>query len=723
MIDRLSRTARFLSIPVIAGLAVTGVVLGIKELGWLEPIELTAYDQATRLRPTEAADPRILIVGITEKDILKYKFPIPDQVLNQALQQLIDGEAAVIGVDLVKDLAKDDLLKTFQGENQVIAACSHGGKSEEPTKSPPGVEEVKVGYVDLPVDRDGIVRKSSLFATGMDPNSVCQAKDSLAVIMTRSYLEFVHKIDTDFQKEILHIGKTTIPNIPANFGGYQKAETGGYPVLIKYRHPAKAFEIVSLSDLLDGKVKNIKDRIVLVGSTASSLKDNVRSPYSASGAENNVMPGVVVHAQATSQLVSAALDNRTMIKSWPEWLEGFWLLGLSIGGSSLAWFVRHPGKLLGSLGLIAAGSIGAFGLLFANSVWIPVAAPLLGLTGAALAAYGWRSYGVDREQQKMQALARNQEKTIEALKQILSQQPITGIPTQNFAATMPVTTAIPAQRLLGDRYQTVSILGTGGFATTYLAEDNNRPSKPRCAIKHLTPARRDAAFVDMSRRLFNTEAAILERLGSHEQIPNLLAYFEQSGEFYLVQELIEGQPLDEELELSAEPWTEKKVIDFLQQMLPVLSYIHERGVIHRDIKPSNIIRRQNDGLLVLIDFGAVKEINPQIPDAATIAIGTRGYTPAEQYAGHPRFSSDVYALGMIAIQSATNTNPRELPLNEKTGNLDWEELSPMSPEIEAIINKMVAYQYLQRYQSAADVMKDLQAMLQMKSADSLPKVT
>jgi serine/threonine protein kinase len=274
--------------------------------------------------------------------------------------------------------------------------------------------------------------------------------------------------------------------------------------------------------------------------------------------------------------------------------------------------------------------------------------------------------------------------------------------------------------LLGDRYQTINILGAGGFATTYLAEDNKKPSKPRCAIKHLAPARRDAAFVDMARRLFNTEAAILERLGTHEQIPNLLAYFEQNGEFYLVQELIEGKCLDEELDDTAEPWTEKKVVDLLQQMLPVLEYIHERGVIHRDIKPSNIIRRNKDNVFVLIDFGAVKEINPQMPDANTIAIGTRGYTPAEQYAGFPRFASDVYALGTIAIEAATNTNPREIPQNEKTGGLDWEDLAPISPELKAIINKMVAYQYQQRYQRAADVLQDLQAMLHAKTADSLP---
>jgi CHASE2 domain-containing sensor protein/predicted Ser/Thr protein kinase len=733
MINRLSRAARFctiqLSVPLLAGLAVTGLVLGVKELGWLQQRELDAYDQATRLMPAEPADPRILVVLITTKDIEKYKVPVPDPIVNQALQKLIDGNAAVIGVDLIKDVTKDDLLKTFKADNQVIAICSHGGKSEQTIKSPPGMDSEdflgKVGFADLPVDPDGVVRRASLLIGGTDPNSGCLAQSSLAENMANRYLEDIHKKQSvwDEASRLYKSGGRAIPNLAANFGGYQQAETAGYPIMLKYRRSDKAFETVTLSDVLDDKVKDIKDRIVLVGADykiGGGDKDSIRTPFSPNGAEDQKMLGVRVHAQVTSQLISAVLDKRPLIRAWSEPTEGLWLFGWSLLGGSLAWFVRHPGKLLGSLTLAGAGSIGAFGLLFANSVWIPVLSPLLGLGGAALAAYGWRNYGIDREQQKMQSLARNQEQTIEALKQILSQQPITGIPTQNLPPPMPATTAIPEQRLLGDRYQTINILGAGGFATTYLAEDNNKPSKPRCAIKHLTPARRDAAFVDMARRLFNTEAAILERLGNHEQIPNLLAYFEQNGEFYLVQELIEGKCLDEELDDTAEPWTEAKVVNLLQQMLPVLEYIHERGVIHRDIKPSNIIRRSKDNVFVLIDFGAVKEINPQMPDANTIAIGTRGYTPAEQYAGFPRFASDVYALGTIAIEAATKTNPREIPQNEKTGGLDWEDLAPISPQLKAIINKMVAYQYQQRYQRAADVLPDLQAMLHAKTTDSQP---
>jgi serine/threonine protein kinase len=206
----------------------------------------------------------------------------------------------------------------------------------------------------------------------------------------------------------------------------------------------------------------------------------------------------------------------------------------------------------------------------------------------------------------------------------------------------------------------------------------------------------------------------------------LLAYFEQNQEFYLVQELIPGQSLDEELFRMKEPWPEKKVVELLQQLLPVLEYIHSQHVIHRDVKPSNIIRSEVDQKLVLIDFGAVKEINPQISITTTnssnpstytssdqtIAIGTKGFTPPEQYAGRPNFSSDIYALGMIAIGAASRTNPRDLKADEKTGDLKWQHLASISPELITIVDRMVACQYLDRYQSAALVLQDLQPLIQ-----------
>jgi CHASE2 domain-containing sensor protein len=711
--------------PLFFGLLVSGITIGVKELGWLESLELAAYDQATRHRPLEKPDPRLLVVSVTEEDLInrRYPYPIPDDVLDQALHKLIDQEAFVVGIDLVRDSAQGSLLKTLQTADQIVSICNHGGKSKKVFPSPPGVPVEKVGFVDIPVDPDGITRRAALLMGGVDPQSGCQADKSLPLQLAESYLANQHQIVPGFDEKTKSymLGQLAVPSLHSNDGGYSQADANGYPILLKYRHPQQVAQIVSLSDVLANKVaaSQIKDRVVLLGVTAGSLKDEFRTPYSAGRPEDDVMPGVIVHAQITSQLLSLALDHRSLFRFFPEWLENLGILGCSVGASYLAWYVRHPGKLGGIMVVAGGAVVGSFGLLFINSVWIPIASPLLGLFSSALVAAAWRAYRTSQEQQRMLLLARNQEQTIDALKQLLTQQPAaptndssSSPATEPLAATVPFK--LPIEQLLDDRYQIVGTLGQGGFAITYLAEDTKRPSQPRCAIKHLVPARRDPAFVKMARRLFTTEAKILDQLGSHPQIPYLLAYFEQNQEFYLVQELITGQALDEELAAMKEPWPEKKVVELLRQLLPVLEYIHSQHVIHRDIKPSNIIRAQADQKLVLIDFGAVKEINPQLATGTeqTIAIGTRGFTPIEQYAGRPTFSSDIYALGMIAIGAATRTNPLDLDLDEKTGNLLWKHLAPISPELMKILDQMTAYQYIHRYQSAAVVLQDLQPLIQ-----------
>jgi CHASE2 domain-containing sensor protein/predicted Ser/Thr protein kinase len=729
--------------PLLTGLLLTGVIVIVKKGGGLESMELAAYDQATRWRPVEKPDPRLLVVGITEQDIAKYKYPLPDAVLNTALQRLIDQQAFIVGFDLVRDGAQGKLLKTLQTADQIVAICNHGSKKTAVFHSPPGVPAEKVGFVDIPIDPDGITRRAALLIGGVDPQAGCPANKSLALQLAETYLANQHNVIPGFDQKSksYQLGKLAVPMITANAGGYSQADINGYPILLKYRHPQTVAKIVSLTDVLENKItaSDIKDRVVLIGSIAGSLKDEFRTPYSAGRAEDNVMPGVLVHAQITSQLMSLALDNRSLMHFWPEWSEYVWLLGGTLVGSYLAWYIRHPGKLAGAIGGAGSTVVGVSGLLFINSVWFPVVTPLLGLLSSALVTAAWRSYQTSQKQQQMLMLTRNQEQTINALKQLLIEKPPTTAPdltpiitntnsatTKNNENDTTIPFNLPVDRLLDDRYQIVDTLGRGGFAITYLAEDTKRPSQPHCAIKHLVPARRDPAFVNMARRLFNTEAKILDKLGSHPQIPRLLAYFEQDQEFYLVQEFIPGQSLDEELLQIKEPWPEKKVVELLQQLLPVLAYIHSQHVIHRDVKPSNIIRSAVDQKLVLIDFGAVKEINPQIsitttnisssstyaPSEQTIAIGTRGFTPPEQYAGRPNFSSDIYALGMIAIGAASRTNPRDLKADEKTGDLQWQHLASISPELIKIIDRMVACQYLDRYQSAMLALQELQPLIQ-----------
>ncbi|HEY9666355.1 MAG TPA: serine/threonine-protein kinase [Coleofasciculaceae cyanobacterium] len=269
---------------------------------------------------------------------------------------------------------------------------------------------------------------------------------------------------------------------------------------------------------------------------------------------------------------------------------------------------------------------------------------------------------------------------------------------------------------LGGRYKVISQLAAGGFGQTFLAHDLHLPGQPKCVVKQLKPQVSDAESLQTARRLFDTEAQVLYHLGNHDQIPRLLAHFEESQEFYLAQELIEGEPLTEEF-VSGEAWPEVKVIALVQDMLQVLAFVHQQHVIHRDIKPSNLIRRRRDGRIVLIDFGAVKQVSTQVLNPKTgktnmtISIGTQGYMPKEQLGGNPRFSSDVYAVGIIGIQALTGLHPRFLPEDPQTGEIAWHDrIQQASPEFIAILDRMVRYDFRARYVTAADALQALRSL-------------
>ncbi|MBN3944905.1 serine/threonine-protein kinase [Nostoc sp. NMS9] len=284
-------------------------------------------------------------------------------------------------------------------------------------------------------------------------------------------------------------------------------------------------------------------------------------------------------------------------------------------------------------------------------------------------------------------------------------------------------------KLLDGRYQVLQILGGGGFGQTYIAQDTHRPGFPKCVVKHLKPVTRSLEFLKTARRLFTSEAETLEQLGYHDQIPRLLAYFEDNQEFFLVQEFIEGHTLKAEL-FPNQRWTEDQVIQLLQQVLGILEFIHSHNVIHRDIKPDNIIRRQQDGKLVLIDFGAVKQVQTQLltiagHTGATIIIGTPGYMSTEQGQGKPRPNSDIYSLGIIAIQSLTGLHPINFEEDPDTGEISWQHQANVSSELASVLSKMVLHHFKQRYQSAAEVLhvlKDLDPRVEAQSLQ-LPSFT
>ncbi|MDY6782209.1 MAG: serine/threonine protein kinase [Cyanobacteriota bacterium] len=270
-------------------------------------------------------------------------------------------------------------------------------------------------------------------------------------------------------------------------------------------------------------------------------------------------------------------------------------------------------------------------------------------------------------------------------------------------------------KLLDGRYEIIQTLGAGGFGQTYLARDTRRPGNPICVVKHLKPISNDQKALPTARRLFNSEAEILEQLGHHDQIPRLLAYFEEEQEFYLAQDYVEGHTLTTEL-VPDRPWTESKVVQLLQGLLPVLEFVHSHGVIHRDIKPDNILRRLADGKLVLVDFGAVKQITTQMaavpnsPVGFTVAIGTPGYMPSEQAKGQPRPSSDLYALGTIAIQAITGINPSQFEYDPHTGEIIWQHHTAINPRLAAVLEGMTRYHFRDRYQSAREALQALEQL-------------
>ncbi len=276
---------------------------------------------------------------------------------------------------------------------------------------------------------------------------------------------------------------------------------------------------------------------------------------------------------------------------------------------------------------------------------------------------------------------------------------------------------VPPGKILRNHYQIIKELGKGGFGDTYLAKDLDLPGKPHCVVKHLKPKDNRPDVLKLARRLFDNEAKVLYNLGNQcPQIPTLFAHFEENGEFYLVQEFIDGHDLNTEIFFGKKS-SESYVITLLKNILEVLVVAHEHqpnAVIHRDIKPANLMRRRQDSQIILIDFGAVREINQLIVNVngnvtTTVAIGTPGYAPSEQAKGRPKLCSDVYAVGMVGIQALTGIPPHQLQEDPNTGEVIWRHLvRKINPKFADVLERMVRDHFSQRYQNAGEA---LQAIL------------
>ncbi|MEG3880484.1 serine/threonine-protein kinase, partial [Microcoleus sp. herbarium7] len=271
--------------------------------------------------------------------------------------------------------------------------------------------------------------------------------------------------------------------------------------------------------------------------------------------------------------------------------------------------------------------------------------------------------------------------------------------------------------LLRERYRAVKPLGRGGFGRTFLAVDEDKPSKPRCAIKQFFPLSQGTSSSEKAAELFNREAVRLDELGKHPQIPELLAHFQQERYQYLVQEFIEGENLQQELARSG-PFSESQVLSLLKDLLPVLQFVHDRNVIHRDIKPPNIIRRiaqtpiiytypNLTGELVLVDFGAAKLVEG-LKETGTV-IGSPEFVAPEQIRGQAVYASDLYSLGVTCIYLLTQISPFDLfDINQDAWV--WRDFLKVQidPKLSRILDKTIEPSLSRRYKSATEVLQDLQ---------------
>ena len=735
-----------LATPVVAiSLVVGGVLVGIQQLGWLENWDLAAYDQMVRLRPVAADDERILAITITESDIRTYNnddLPLTDAILAELLTKLAEHQPLVVGLDIYRHISQPPghlkLAKLLRENQTLVPVCKIATSEENPgIPPPPQIPKERVGFSDLVVDSGGIIRRGLLFAKPT-PQSRCQTPYSFSFQLAYAFLKKTKGIEPQTTPEQgVQLGKAIVKRLFENSGGYQNLDSRGFQILLNYRSPEAGVAILTLADLLTNQFEpeQIKDKIVLIGVSAESGKDLFYTPYSAGIEDNQKMPGVIVHAQLTSQIISAALGENSLFWFVPEWGEALWVVFLAFSGGMVAYLVRHPLRLascgIALFGLILVSSGG----IFLHGGWLPIVTPSLGLLSASTLVLGYMAYHTKQEHQQMVQLVEQQDRDLALLKNFLQKESDSKV---HEAETIPWHTAQtelppdaqeedddddldtviapegeawqPQSQLLAGRYKITEVLGAGGFGSTYLAEDSHLPNHPKCVVKRLQTASKDLRFLKVAQRLFSTEAKILGKLGHHSQIPRLLAHFEEEKEFYLVEEYIAGDLLADELR-QAQRFTPQKVIDLLRDVLSTLDYVHSQLVIHRDLKPTNLIRSQHSGRLVVIDFGAVKQMQPQHlegEEAKTVAIGTKGYTPPEQYAGHPNFSSDIYALGMIAIQALTGVTPNKIDVNVTTGNVKLETLlRDINPQLTMVLAQMVRYHFQERYQSAQAVLEDL----------------
>ena len=368
---------------------VTGFVGAIQQSGGLESLELKAYDWMIRLRPDEGADPRLLIVEIAETDLRSLNRATPsDRTIAQVITRLQEHHPHAIGMDLYRDLPQEPGNKELQkalSKPNIVAITKLGDTDSDRIPPPAYLSPQQIGFNDITVDRDGVIRRNLM---------VARDTPSFSYQLALTYLE-AQKISSQPDPnapDLLQIGAKTFIPIPPHFGGYQKADTEGYQVMLNYRTSRSIARHITLSQLLKGEFQPewIQGKVVIIGTTAVSGKDYFYTPYSPSKLANHQASGVAIHTQMVSQLLSSTLDERPLISELPLRWEWGWLLLWASASGGLVWRQRGPLMLVATTTIVLLLLSGTtLGLFMTHALWLPFFAPMFTVvtTIASVVAY------------------------------------------------------------------------------------------------------------------------------------------------------------------------------------------------------------------------------------------------------------------------------------------------------------------------------------------------
>jgi adenylate cyclase len=385
----------------ISGITTAGCIFAIRVLGLLQLVELSAFDRLIQLRPAEPRDDRILLVGFNEADLQKLKTSqIPDAAIATVIEQIRSQQPRVIGLDLYRNLATepghDHLLQIFKTTPNLIGITKVIGDSQGEAVSGNSalVESGRIAASDVIADVDGRVRRGFLFPSTEQPI------EGLGLRVALDYLA-AQGISPESNSAVLRLRQTDFLPITPNAGGYLNADAGGYQIFLNPRGEKGKFRMISAWDVMQGKIppRLFHDRIVLIGDVSAGASDSFFTAYSsASGSSPQPMSGVELHANFTSQIVSAVLDQRVLIQTLPDWAE--WVLILAVTSGS-AWFGARRGSYFKKLGWTVCLILSAIGISYGLLLlgwWIPIVPSGLAIVLAAI-------IGMTSEAQRLSVLS------------------------------------------------------------------------------------------------------------------------------------------------------------------------------------------------------------------------------------------------------------------------------------------------------------------------------